>query len=152
MKKIIFKKPARCQWLTPIILTTQEEEIRKITVQSQPWQIVLKTLSKKKPVTKRGSGMAQGVGLEFKPQYCKKKKKERKRQHTTHLWFLEIILFSFSFYHFYIYSHVYTLFVTLLPSPLIPRFQAEPVPPSCSLIVLKRSIGDNKKDLSFLLV
>jgi hypothetical protein len=38
----------------------------------------------------------------------------------------------FSFYHFYIYLHVYTLFV---PPP--PRLQAEPVLPS-SLIFLKR--------------
>jgi hypothetical protein len=31
---------------------------------------------------KRASGVAQGVGPEFKPQYCKKKKKkERKRGH-----------------------------------------------------------------------
>jgi hypothetical protein len=27
---------ARCQWLTPLILATQEAEVRKITVQSQP--------------------------------------------------------------------------------------------------------------------
>jgi hypothetical protein len=26
---------ARCQWLTPVILTTQESEIRRIAVQSQ---------------------------------------------------------------------------------------------------------------------
>jgi hypothetical protein len=30
----------------------------------------------KKPITKRADGMAQGVGPKFKPQYCKKKKKE----------------------------------------------------------------------------
>jgi hypothetical protein len=38
---------ARCQWLTPIILANQEVEIRKNTVQSQPRQIVCKTLSRK---------------------------------------------------------------------------------------------------------
>jgi hypothetical protein len=27
---------ARCQWLTPIILATQEEEIRRITGQASP--------------------------------------------------------------------------------------------------------------------
>jgi hypothetical protein len=32
-------------WLTSVILTTQEAEIRKITAQSQPGQIVHKTLS-----------------------------------------------------------------------------------------------------------
>jgi hypothetical protein len=35
-------------------------------------------LKKKKPFTrkKRASGVAQGEGPEFKPQYCKRKKKE----------------------------------------------------------------------------
>jgi hypothetical protein len=36
-----------------IILATQEAEIRRITVQSQPEEIVLKTLSRKKPFTKK---------------------------------------------------------------------------------------------------
>jgi hypothetical protein len=40
-------------------------------------QIVHKTLSQKKPITKRAGGVAQGVGPEFKPQYCKKKKKKK---------------------------------------------------------------------------
>jgi hypothetical protein len=66
---------AGCQWLTPIILATQEAEIRKMMVQSQPGQIVCKTLSQKKPFTQknRAGGVAQGEGPGFKPQYCKKK-------------------------------------------------------------------------------
>jgi hypothetical protein len=44
---------AGCQWLTPIILTTEEAEIRRIDVQSQPGQIVLETLSRKNPSQKR---------------------------------------------------------------------------------------------------
>jgi hypothetical protein len=38
---------------------------------------------KKNPITKNwAGGVAQGVGPEFKPQYCKKKKKkERKKLH-----------------------------------------------------------------------
>jgi hypothetical protein len=31
---------ARCWWLTPVILATQEAEIRRTVVQSQPGQIV----------------------------------------------------------------------------------------------------------------
>jgi hypothetical protein len=33
------------QWLTPVIVATQEAELRRVTVQSQPRQIVHKTLS-----------------------------------------------------------------------------------------------------------
>jgi hypothetical protein len=33
--------------LTPVILATQEAEIRRIKIQDQPWQIVLETLSRK---------------------------------------------------------------------------------------------------------
>jgi hypothetical protein len=53
----------------PVILATQEVEIRRITVQSQPGQIVHETLSRKHPSHKR----AQGIGSEFKAQYHKKK-------------------------------------------------------------------------------
>jgi hypothetical protein len=48
-------------WLTPVILATQEAEIRKIEVRSQPRQIV--------PITKkRAGGVSQGIGPEFKTQ------------------------------------------------------------------------------------
>jgi hypothetical protein len=56
----------------PIILATQEAEIRRITVQNQPrQQIVFETHLEKK----RAGGTAQGVDPECKPQYHKKKKK-----------------------------------------------------------------------------
>jgi hypothetical protein len=38
----------------PVILATQEAEIRSFTVGSQPRQIVRETLSQKKPITKKG--------------------------------------------------------------------------------------------------
>jgi hypothetical protein len=63
------QKDARLQWPTPVISATQEAEIRRIEVQSQPRQIVLETLYRKNPSQKRAGGVAQGVGPEFKPQY-----------------------------------------------------------------------------------
>jgi hypothetical protein len=56
-KKIFILKISfltRHWWLTPVILATQEAEIRRLEVQSQPRQIVCKTLSRKKTITKKG--------------------------------------------------------------------------------------------------
>jgi hypothetical protein len=45
----------------PVILATQEAEIKRITVGSQPWQIVHETLSQKNLSEKnRAGGVAQG--------------------------------------------------------------------------------------------
>jgi hypothetical protein len=66
--------PTSHWWLTPVILATQEAEIRRIKVRSQP--IVRKTLSQKTLHKKeRTGGLAQGVGPEFKPQFHKNKNK-----------------------------------------------------------------------------
>jgi hypothetical protein len=52
---------ARHQCLTPVILATQETEIRRIMVLSQPRQIVCKTLSQKHTTQKRASRVAEVV-------------------------------------------------------------------------------------------
>jgi hypothetical protein len=54
---------------TPVILATQEAEIRRMAVQSQPRQIVHETLSPKTLHKNRPDGVAQVEGPEFKPQY-----------------------------------------------------------------------------------
>jgi hypothetical protein len=61
----------------PVILATQEAEIRRIEVRSQPKQIVRETLSQKCPTQKRVGGVAQGEGPEFKAQYHKKKTNDK---------------------------------------------------------------------------
>jgi hypothetical protein len=58
---------ARHQWLTPVILATQEAEIRRITVQRQPQANMERPYLKKKPITKKGWWSGQGEGPEFKP-------------------------------------------------------------------------------------
>jgi hypothetical protein len=45
---------ARHWWLTPVILATQEAEIKRIIVQSQSRQIVPEILSQKKTHHKKG--------------------------------------------------------------------------------------------------
>jgi hypothetical protein len=67
---------ARRWWLTPIILATQEAEIWRLTVPSQPLQIVHETLSQKHPSQRRAGRVAQGEGPEFKSPDHKKKRKE----------------------------------------------------------------------------
>jgi hypothetical protein len=42
------------QWLTHVILATQEAEIRRIVVQSQPGRQFCETLSRKYPSQKKG--------------------------------------------------------------------------------------------------
>jgi hypothetical protein len=62
----------------PVILATQETEIRRITVQSQHWQIVRETLSQKTLHKNRACGVDQGEGPKIKSQYHKKKKNKKK--------------------------------------------------------------------------
>jgi hypothetical protein len=52
---------------------------RQRVVQSQPGQIVHSKQTTNKS-QKRAGGVAQGMGPEFKPQYCQKKKKKKERK------------------------------------------------------------------------
>jgi hypothetical protein len=73
----------------PVILATQEAEIRRIAVQSQPKQIVLKTLSQKKLLhtQKKWTGrVAQGIGPEFKPQYRQTREEGMNKQTVLYLY------------------------------------------------------------------
>jgi hypothetical protein len=46
-----------------------------------------KTLSQRNPSQNRASGVAQGVGPQFKPQYNNNKKKLKKKKKRIHLRF-----------------------------------------------------------------
>jgi hypothetical protein len=59
----------------PVIIATQEVEIWRLAVRSQPGQTVHKTLPQKNPSQKRAGGVAQGDSPEFKPPVLQKKKK-----------------------------------------------------------------------------
>jgi hypothetical protein len=59
----------------PVVLATQEVEIRRIVVQRELLQIIHEPLSQKNLSQKGAGGEAQGVGPEFKSQYHQKKKK-----------------------------------------------------------------------------
>jgi hypothetical protein len=61
---------SRAPGATPVVLAIQEAEIRRTAHSSKPaW-----ANSSRDPISKRAGGVAQGVGLKFKPQYHKKKK------------------------------------------------------------------------------
>jgi hypothetical protein len=73
-RKVIYEKMVNFSQVPvaqPVILATQEAEIRRIMVRGQSGQIVREILSRKTLHKKRADGVAQGVGPEFKPQYAK---------------------------------------------------------------------------------
>jgi hypothetical protein len=56
----------------PIILATQEAELRRIMLQNQPQDKQFVKPYPKNPSQKRTRGLAQAVGSEFQPKYWKK--------------------------------------------------------------------------------
>jgi hypothetical protein len=88
---------AGCWWLTPVILATQEAEIRRTKVQSQSQQIVHKTLSQNYPSQK---GLVEWLKVKAQsssPRTSKKKKR-----------------FVIKPYHFQIYLEIDSLSNTTL--------------------------------------
>jgi hypothetical protein len=67
-----------------VILATQGAEIRRIEVPNQLRQTVQETPSQKIPSQKRAGRATQGVGPEFKPQYCRKERRKEGRNLQNH--------------------------------------------------------------------
>jgi hypothetical protein len=105
---------ARHRWLMPIMLATQEAEIRRIMVWGQSGQIVCKTLSWKALYKNRAGGVAQSEGPEFKPLYGKKKhKKQWQQQQKTQPFFYIILFFNSKVFFpltFYFQNHILNTF------------------------------------------
>jgi hypothetical protein len=77
----------------PIILATQEAEIRRISVQNRPGQIVHETLSQKHSIQKMASGVAQVIEclaskhetLSSSPTTAKKEKNRKEEREESYL-------------------------------------------------------------------
>jgi hypothetical protein len=65
------EREAEQQRLTPVILATQEAEIRRMAVQSQTRANNPRDPISKKPSQKRAGGVAHGEDPDFKPRYSK---------------------------------------------------------------------------------
>jgi hypothetical protein len=78
----------------PVTLATQEAEIRRTEVQSQPRQIVYETLSWKKPITRKGWWSASRCRPSSNSSAIKKKERQVKTKHTgPHTCFIYIFIY-----------------------------------------------------------
>jgi hypothetical protein len=68
-----------CWWLTSKSSLLRRQRSGGSRFKASPGKIVCRPLSQKIPSQKRAGGMAQGIGLEFKLQYHKKKKNLKKK-------------------------------------------------------------------------
>jgi hypothetical protein len=94
---------ARCRWLTPVVLATQEAEIRRITVQNQSIQKFVRPYLEKNHHKSRAGGVTQMV--EFLPSKLEalssnpstRKKKKNYLYFFTFMFYVYPLLFSVGF-------------------------------------------------------
>jgi hypothetical protein len=75
-----------------VILATEEAEIRRIMVPSQPSQRVQETLSRENPLQKRAGGVAEGI---FKPQVNSSPSTTKRRKEKKYILIIQIPFFIF---------------------------------------------------------
>jgi hypothetical protein len=100
------KKKARCSGshLQSYLLRRQRSGVLRFET-----RIVVRLYLEKNPSQKRAGGVDQGVGTEFKLQYCKKNPKKQKPKQNVYMYITPKCVCIYMYIHIHIYMCVYVI-------------------------------------------